>query len=185
MAPIARYPREAAVDIRIHTIYLLSVLLLWVLVYHAAYWLIALARDSSLVCWSIGLFGVSMVSLRQPTPWRVLAPLSGGALSLASAPRPPYPILSLLVPPPIPALDRSPSTRLLAVGIPVLVLSLFHLAGIIRERRHPLWGEARVLSVVQRALATGARIYFTPTGRTFLRERFDVTPAEFMRMVRY
>ena len=31
---------------------------------------------------------------------------------------------------------------------------------------------------------TGARVYFTPTGRTFLRERFDATPAEFLRMVR-
>src|SRR5262249_17514111 len=83
MATIARYLREAAVDIRIHTIYLLSMLLLWILVYHAAYWLIALARDSSLVCWSVGLFGVSMVSLRQPTIWRLLAQLCGGALALA------------------------------------------------------------------------------------------------------
>src|SRR5262245_5495656 len=165
MAPIARYLGEAAVDIRIHTIYLLSMLLLWVLVYHAAYWLIALARDSSLVCWSIGLFGVSMVSLRQPTIWRLLAQLCGGALALACAA---YTSLFLLVPPPIPDLDRSTSTRVLAVGIPVLALSFLHLASIIRERRHPLWGEARVLSVVQRSLATGARIYFTPAGRTFL-----------------
>lgn len=168
-------------DIRIHTIYLLSVLLLWILVYHAAYWVIALARDSSLVCWSVGLLGVSIVSLRQPTIWRLLAQLCGGALALACAA---YTSLFLLVPPPIPGLDRSTSTRVLAIGIPVLVLSALHLAGIIRERRHPLWGEARVLSVVQRGLATGARIYFTPAGRTFLRERFDVTPAEFMRMVR-
>src|SRR5262249_1465762 len=182
MAPIARYLREAAVDIRIHTIYLLSVLLLWVLVYHAAYWLIALARDSSLVCWTIALFGVSVVSLRQPTIWRLLAHLCGGALALACAA---YTSLFLLVPPPIPGLDRSTSTHVLAVGIPVLLLSMLHLAGIIRERRHPLWADARVLSVVQRGVAPGARIYFTPTGRTFLRERFDVTPAEFMRMVRY
>jgi hypothetical protein len=170
------------VDIRIHTVYLLSVLVLWVLVYHAAYWLIAFARDSSLVCWSVGLFGFSMVSLRQPTIWRLLAQLVGGALAGACAV---YASLFLLMPPPIPGLDRSASTRAVAVSVPVLLLSVLHLAGIIRERRHPLWGEARVLSIVQRGLATGARIYFTPTGRAFLRERFDVTPAEFMRMVRY
>ncbi len=41
-----------------------------------------------------------------------------------------------------------------------------------------------MLTAVQRGLATGARIYFTATGRAYLRERFGATPREFLSMVR-
>jgi hypothetical protein len=56
---------------------------------------------------------------------------------------------------------------------------------VIRARRYPLWGEARVMAQVQRSQATGATIIFTALGRSFLRDRFGVTPGEFTRMVRY
>ena len=168
-------------DIR-YPFFLLAVVLLWILVYHAAFWAVGIIRDSSLVCWSIGLIGITVVSLRQPPLRRILAQLAAGALALACTA---YASLYLLPTVPIAGLGHTTSTRALAVGLPVLTLSIFHLVGVLRGRRHPLWGEARVMSGVQRSLATGARIYFTPAGRAFLRERFDTTPAEFLRMVRY
>jgi hypothetical protein len=169
------------VDLQIHTLYLAATILLWIAVYYAAYWLVALARDPALVCMSVGPLGVSVISLREPPRGRLLAQLACAAVAVAGAA---YVSLFLVVPPPIGGLSRSLSTRLVAVCIPVLVISGTRLLGILRDRRYPLWGEARMLTGVQRGLATGARIYFTATGRAYLRERFGATPREFLSMVR-
>jgi hypothetical protein len=169
------------VDIHIHVLYLVSVLLLWLATYHIAYWIAAIARDPGLVCLSVGPFGVSIISLREPPARRVLAQLIVAAGVLACVT---YVSLFVAQPPPIAGLDRDPTAELIAVAIPVVALSATRLFGVIRDRLYPLWGEARVLTAVQRSLATGALIYFTPAGRAFLRERFGATPHEFLRMVR-
>ena len=168
-------------DVHIYPFYLVVVFLLWIVVYHIAFWTVALIRDPSLVCWSLGPFGISVVSLRQPSLSRVGTQLAAAAVALGCTA---YGSLYLLMPPPIAGLDRAASVRALAVALPIVALSAIHLVGVVRDRIHPLWGEARVMSGVQRSVATGARVYFTPTGRAFLRERFDATPAEFLRMVR-
>jgi hypothetical protein len=165
----------------VHVVYLASILLLWLATYHAAYWLIAITRDPDLVCLSIGPFGVSIISLREPPVRRVLAQLVFAALALACVA---YVSLFLVQPPPIAGLDRAPTAALVAIAVPVVALTATRLYGLIRDHLYPLWGEARVMTGVQRALATGARIYFTPSGRAFLRERFGATPHEFLRMVR-
>ena len=169
-------------DVHIYPLYLLVVVLLWLLVYHIAFWTVALIRNPSLVCWSLGPFGITVVSLRQPSLLRLVTQLAISAVALGCTD---YASLYLLMPPPIAGLARDASLRALAIALPIFVLSAFHIFGAIRARLHPLWGEARVMSSVQRSLATGARVYFTPMGRTFLRERFDATPAEFLRMVRF
>ncbi len=168
-------------DIRIHALYLASVLLLWLATYHVAYWLAAIARDPDLVCLGVGPFGLSIISLREPPPRRVLAQFVFAALVLACVT---YASLFVVQPPPIAGLDRAPSARLVAVLVPVAALSASRLFSVVRDRLYPIWGEARVLAGVQRGLATGARIYFTPAGRAFLRDRFGATPHEFLRMVR-
>ncbi len=168
-------------DVHIYPFYLLVILLLWVLIYHVTFWTVALIRDPSLVCWSLGPFGITVVSLRQPSLSRLAVQLFAAAVALGCTD---YATLYLLMPPPIAGLDSAASVRALAIAIPVVALSAIHLFGALRDRLRPLWGEARVMSSVQRSVATGARVYFTPKGRTFLRERFDVTPAEFLRMVR-
>ncbi|HLZ23089.1 MAG TPA: hypothetical protein VKQ30_13290 [Ktedonobacterales bacterium] len=166
---------------QIHLVYFAAIVLLWIAVYHIAYWAVALPRDPALVCWSVGPFGVTVVSLREPPARRVLAQLVVAALTLAAIS---YASLFALHPPPITGLSQAPRTQLVIIAIPVIVLTITRIVGVIRERRHPLWGEARVLTGVQRSLATGARIFFTPHGRAYLRERFQATPPEFLRMVR-
>lgn len=169
-------------DISIQPLYLLVVVVLWVVAYHVSYWLVAIAREPSLVFWSVGPFGVSVVALREPPVRRLVAQLGVAAVVLAGIA---YGTLFLLNPPPIAGLDRTLAGELAAVAIPVAAISLSRVLGIAYERRHPLWGEARVLTGAQRSLATRSRIYFTTAGRAFLRERFGATPHEFLRMVRY
>lgn len=169
-------------DLHIHAFYLTLVILVWIAAYHIAYWLVALARDPSLVCWSVGPFGMSVVSLRKPPARRVVAQLAVAAIVLTFFA---YVSLYRLVPPPIAGLGTTPSAQIATLAIPVAIITCARLLIVARDHRYPLWGEARVLTGVQRSLATGARIYFTPRGRDFLRERFGATPHEFLRMVRY
>ena len=168
-------------NVHINPIYLTGVILAWFAVYHLAYALIAIARDRSLVCWSIGPLGISAITLREPPARQVLAQFMFAALAVAGAT---YASLYLLEPPPIAGLRQAVSAQLIAVLIPVALLTLWRLLGILRERRFPLWGEARVLASIQRSRATGALIVFTTLGRAFLRERFGATPGEFLHTAR-
>lgn len=169
-------------DLHIHTLYLALLVLVWIVTYHVVYWLVALAHDPSLVCWSVGPFGVSVVSLRRPPARRVFAQFSIAAAVVAFLS---YVSLYRLVPPPVAGLSTAVAAQLATIMIPVLLITGARLFSVARDHRYPLWGEARVLTGVQRSLATGARVYFTPRGRDFLRERFGATPHEFLRMVRY
>ena len=169
-------------DLHIHALYLALLVVAWIATYHVAYWLVALARDPSLVCWSVGPFGMSVVSLRRPPARRVFAQFGVAAFAVAVLS---YVSLYRLVPPPVDGLGMTAADQVVTVAIPVLLITGARLFAVARDHRYPLWGEARVLTGVQRCLATGARVYFTPRGRDFLRERFDTTPHEFLRMVRY
>ena len=168
--------------IHVQLLYLASLVAVWIVTYHIAYWLVALSRDSTLVFWSVGPFGVSGVSFREPPVSRVFAQLiiAGGWVALLA-----YASLFMLTPAPVAGLDRTVAGKSIAVAIPVLVITLLRVIAIVLDRRFPVWGEARVLAQAQRSVATGARIFFTPLGRAFLRERFDTTPNEFLRTVRF
>ena len=168
-------------NVHINPIYLTGVILAWFIIYHLAYALIAIARDRSLVCWSIGPLGISAITLREPPARQVLTQLLVAALAVAGAT---YASLYLLEPPPISGLHQAVSAQLIAVLIPVALLTIWRLLSILRERRFPLWGEARVLASIQRSRATGALIVFTTLGRNFLRDRFGATPGEFLHTAR-
>jgi drug/metabolite transporter (DMT)-like permease len=170
------------VSVQINILYLASVVVIWLLVYHITYWLSETLNDSSLVCWSVGPLGLSSVSLREPRLPRLLWQflISGVVLGAVT-----YVCLFSLRPSPIMGLDQDGASRAIAATIPVIALTLIQLVGVIRARRYPLWGEARVMAQVQRSQATGATIVFTALGRAFLRDRFGATPGEFTRMVRY
>ena len=174
--------KGATVSIQINVLYLASVIAIWLLVYHITYWLTETLSDPSLVCWSIGPLGLSAVSLREPRAGRIFSQLLISGVILGAVA---YACLFALQPPPITGLEQDHASRAVAAAIPALILTFIQLFGVIRARRYPLWGEARVLAQVQRSQATGATIIFTALGRTFLRDRFGVTPGEFTRMVRY
>lgn len=165
----------------IHPLQLAAIVACWLVIYHLTYRLLSVAHNPSLVFWTVGPFGVATVSLREPKVWRVAAQLLCAAAIMATLC---YATLYLTTPPPIAGLGQAPLDRLGVVVAPVAAVTLAQLFGILRERRSPLWGEARVLAIAQRSAAMGARIFFTRAGRVFLHERFGATPSEFLAMVR-
>ncbi len=161
---------------------LASAIIIWWLIYNFVYWLTAVVRDRSLVAWSIGPLGVSVVALREPSFAQRLLQLTLAGCALAVLV---YASVYVVHPQPILGLSHTATDEALTVLIPVVAFTLVRLVLIARDRRFPLWGEARVMAAVQRSRATGAVVFFTSTGRAYLRERFGATPHEFLRMVRY
>lgn len=165
----------------INVLYLLAVALGWALVYYVVYWGTAIARDSSLICWGVGPLGLTVVSLRRPASRQLLLQFLSAGLAVACVADV---SLFLARPGPITGLSVTIPTELSVIALIVLLATVLRLLWNLRARRFPLWGEARVMAAVQRSVATGAVLFFTPTGRAFLRERFGATPGEFIQTMR-
>ena len=56
------------------------------------------------------------------------------------------------------------------ITVGVVLTSAFDILNALRDLRHPLWGEARVLRTMQFLLASWSSIHFTTFGITFLRQ---------------
>ncbi len=165
----------------INLLYFAVVALSWALVYYVVYWAVAIARDASLICWGVGPLGLTVVTLRRPAPRQLALQFVSAGLALACVADV---SLFLAHPGPITGLSETISAELGVIALVVAVATVLRLLANIRARRFPVWGEARVLVAVQRSVATGAVLFFTPTGRTFLRERFGATPGEFIQTMR-
>ena len=159
-------------------VYLVGVIVLLIATYQVAGWLVAHLHKRSLVCWAVGPFGVQSVYLRPPSLVRRLIEAIVPAVAVAA--------VSYL------ALYRTTSGALLAVPtshlrrFEVLAVAAALAVGLQGMRlfgdlRFPLWGEARMLALIERSRALGSRVHFTPAGRKLLRERFGATPGEFLR----
>lgn len=167
--------------VHINPIYLLVAAALWLVIYHLVYRLAVILRDPSLVCWGVGPLGMTAVTLRKPGAAQMIVQFTYAALAMAIAV---YFTLFVAQPAPISGLPHTGAAILGAVVGPVALVSLVALLAQARARRYALWGEARVLSVSQRAIALGAALYFTRLGRDFLRDRFNATPSEFIQTIR-
>lgn len=168
-------------DLQFNGPYLGLTALVCLLAYHVAYRFVVILRDPSLVYWSVGPLGVSAITLRQTRASLRLAQYFYGALAMAAAL---YLTLFVAQPAPVTGLMPTSETMLLVVLGPVGAVTLVALVAQLWARRHPLWGEARVLSAAQRSLALGSALFFTPMGRAFLHDRFNATPSEFIQIIR-
>lgn len=160
---------------------LLVMLMLLLATYELAAWLVALVHSRSLVCWSVGPFGVSAVFLRPPT---LLSRILQAIVPAAAVACVSYLALQWAEPGALLLAAHGTLRRVALVLVPAAVAAGLQAVGLVGDLRFPLWGEARVLAVVERSRALGGRIHFTPAGRQFLRERFGATPREFVRAVR-
>lgn len=167
--------------LQFNPLYLVIAAVASLLVYHLVYRLALILRDPSLICWGIGLLGVTTVALRKPRISQSVGQLLYSALAMGSVI---YFALFVTHPGPISGLPHSGSAILLTVVVPVALVSLATLLAQATGRRYALWGEAHVLSDVQRATALGVILYFTPLGRAFLHDRFNATPSEFIQTIR-
>lgn len=168
-------------SLHVNMLYLIAMALIWLLIYHIAYAITAIARDRSLVCWGVGPFGFTVIGMRRPGWGQMAARLvcAGVALGVAA-----FVSLFIVQPAPITGLPLMFSDRLTLIAALVVMATILRLVANLRDWRFPLWGEARVLANVQRSIATGAVLFFTPLGRAFLRDRFGATPNEFLQTIR-
>jgi hypothetical protein len=159
-------------------LYLVGVVVVLLATYQLAGWLVAHLHQRSLVCWSVGPLGVSAVYLRPPS---LLSRVIEAAVPAAAVAGVSYLMLYQV----------APSALLVALNVPLrrvglLLISAALAAGLQGIRLFgdlcfPLWGEARMLALVERSRTLGSRVHFTPAGRQLLRDRFGATPHEFLR----
>jgi hypothetical protein len=168
------------VGLQIHALQIFWFLVLWIGLHEATYLLLGMVRRRILICWSIGPFGVATTYAREPgrlfSLAQLLLPAALAALFLRFA-------FFQAVPPPIANLPQSALAQLLIVLFSLVLTSSVRAIVLVRDWRYPIWGEARLLRSLSWRRATGAAVYFTAFGRAFLRERFQVTPREFLQTV--
>ncbi|HZC07718.1 MAG TPA: hypothetical protein VE338_18925 [Ktedonobacterales bacterium] len=167
--------------VHLNLIYLVVMAALWLLMYHLVYRIALVLRDPALICWGVGLLGMTTISLRKPRPSLLIAQFVYAALAMGCVV---YFTLFVAQPAPITGIPHTGGAILAVVVAPVALATLVALLAQLRARRHALWGEARVLSATQRATTLGVVLFFTPLGRTFLHDRFNATPSEFIQTIR-
>lgn len=167
--------------VHLNPFYLVITAVAALLIYHLAYRFALILRDPSLVCWGVGPLGVTAVALHRPGVSLRAMQFVYAALAMGAAL-----YLSLFASPDASLADipRTEQAMLLTVAAPVAFVTLIALLASIRSSRYALWGEAHVLSAVQRATTLGVALYFTPQGRAFLHDRFNATPSEFIQTIR-
>jgi hypothetical protein len=167
--------------VHLNPFYLVITAVAALLVYHLAYRFALILRDPSLVCWGVGPLGVTAVALRKPGVSLRAMQFFYAALAMGAAI-----YFSLFASPDMSVVDipHTEQAILLAVAAPVALVTLVALLATVHSSRYALWGEAHVLSAVQRATALGVVLFFTPQGRAFLHDRFNATPSEFIQTIR-
>ncbi len=71
--------------------------------------------------------------------------------------------------------------EILVVAAGVLLTSTGDFLDALRDLRHPLWGEARILRTLQFMRASCANIHFTAFGLSYLRDHFDSNPTDILQ----
>jgi hypothetical protein len=76
---------------------------------------------------------------------------------------------------------QHPFIQVLVVTCGVLITSTGDFVNALRDLRHPLWGEARILRSIQFLRGTWAKIHFTPFGHSYLSDHFKTTPTDLLQ----
>jgi hypothetical protein len=156
---------------------LIAFLVLWPGLVVCSRLLISSLRNDPLICWAVGPLGITMLYLSElSSPFIILsvflpAIVSGVVLYFG---------LFSTLPSPLELPHR------LLIEIPlitfgILLTSAFDILNALRDLRHPLWGEARILRTLQFLRASWTSIHFTAFGITFLRDHFGTTPTELLQ----
>lgn len=147
---------------------LIGFLVLWIVLFECAHMPVSLLRNDPLIGWAIGPLGVTTLFLREPSVFYILlnaffpALVSGCVLYIGLFTSLPTSII----------LPHHPLIEVLTVVVGVLITSTGDMLNVLRDLRHPLWGEARVLRSIQFLRASWASIHFTPFGLSYLRDNF-------------
>ena len=118
--------------------------MLWIILFECAHVLVTLLRNGPLIGWAISPLGVTVMYLQEPSTlyiWlNVLVPAFVSALVLYVG------LFTSLAPVAIP---HQHLIEILAISFGVLLSSSIDFFNALRDLRHPLWGEARILRSIQ------------------------------------
>lgn len=156
----------------------IALIIVWLLLYKGAHLFLMLLRRDPLIGWGFGPFGVTMVFLHEPSLlflWLdVLFPalVSGSVLYIG--------LFSSFRPIEFPS---TPFFELTLMVLGVCLTSLGDLLKALRDLRHPLWGEARILRTIQILRASWSKIHFTPYGQTYLSDHFGANSNDLLQVL--
>jgi len=149
---------------------------LWIILFECAHVLVTLLRNGPLIGWAVSPLGVTVIYLYEPSTlyiWlNVLFPAFVSSLVLYVG------LFTSLAPVAIP---HQPLITVLVISLGVLLSSSIDFFNALRDLRHPLWGEARILRSIQYLRASWSAIHFTPFGLTYLRDRFGSSPTDLLQ----
>lgn len=156
---------------------LIGFVILWIALVACVKLLIAALRNDPLIGWAIGPLGFSTLYLNEPSAlfilFSALFPVIVSAVIL-------YFGLFSSLPSPL-TLPHTLFVEILVIGGCVLLTSIGDLRSALRDLRHPLWGEARILRTIQFLRASWASIHFTAFGISFLQDHFDSNPTDLLQ----
>ena len=156
---------------------LIAFLVLWPGLVVCSRLLISSLRNDPLICWAVGPLGITMLYLNElSSPFIILsvflpAFVSGVVLYFG---------LFSTLPSPL-ELPHRLLIEIPLIAFGILLTSAFDILNALRDLRHPLWGEARVLRTLQFLRVSWTSIHFTNFGITFLRDHFGTTPTELLQ----
>jgi len=149
---------------------------LWIILFECAHVLVTLLRNGPLIGWAVSPLGVTVMYLYEPSTlyiWlNVLFPAFVSSLVLYVG------LFTSLAPVAIP---HQLLITVLVISLGVLLSSSIDFFNALRDLRHPLWGEARILRSIQYLRASWSAIHFTPFGLTYLRDRFGSSPTDLLQ----
>jgi hypothetical protein len=150
--------------------------IIWIVLFEGAHLLLTLLRNETPIGWAIGPLGVTIMFLREPSTLYILlnvlfpALVSGSILYIG--------LFTSLAPV---AFPHNPLLRVVLMIFGVLLFSLRDAINTLRDLRHPLWGEARILWSIQCLRASWAAIHFTPFGRSYMLDHFGSNPTDLLQ----
>ena len=156
---------------------LIAFLVLWPGLVICSRLLISSLRSDPLICWAVGPLGITVLYLSElSTPFIVLGAILPAVISGFIL----YFGLFSTLPSPL-ELPHRLLFEIPVIAAGVVLTSAFDILNALRDLRHPLWGEARVLRTILFLRASWASIHFTAFGITFLRDHFDSNPSDLLQ----
>lgn len=158
---------------------LLAFLVIWLVLLACVHMLLAMLRNDPLIGWAVGPFGVTTLFLCEPSAVFIL--LNAFIPALVSAC---FLYIGLFTSFPAPiALPHQLLIEIVVIAGGILVTSARDFGNALRDLRYPLWGEARILRSIQVLHASWASIHFTSFGLSYLRDNFDSSPTDLLKVL--
>ncbi len=157
---------------------LVMLLGIWIILCELMHILVLLWRHEPLVGWAVGPFGLTLMSLREPSLLSIWLDVIGPVcISIGVL------IIGLFSPLSPIRFAVGPLAKIVVLVCGVLIVNSADLVNALRDVRYPLWGEARVLRTMQLLHTNWSKVHFTPFGQSYVLTRFGSNPSELLQLL--